>query len=99
LAAADKVPTFDLNPTCEGAQPGAGAGGGGEDVCRKSELSARDILVQHWKEYPSADRNRCVDVTTMARIPSYVQVLTCLGMARESRNLSNARQRTTGQTR
>jgi hypothetical protein len=98
IAAADQVPTFDINPTCSGATPTAGAGGKGTNVCERSELGARDQLAQQWAQFQPADRNRCVALTTMTRMPSYVQVLTCLEMARDSRALTQQRE-TTGAAR
>jgi hypothetical protein len=94
VAAADQVPSFDVNPTCRGADAAAGAGGRGSDVCVRSELGARDQLTQQWAQFPEADRTRCVSVTRMTAMPSYVQVLTCLEMARDSRQL-NPRERST----
>jgi len=94
VAVADQIPTFDVHPTCQGAHATAGAGGRGSDVCIKSELSARDDLAKQWAEFPEADRTRCVHVTNMTQMPSYVQVLTCLEMARDARQL-NARERGT----
>jgi|SRR5215510_2272279 len=94
VAAADQVPTFDVNPTCRGAEAAAGAGGRGSDVCVRSELSARDQLSQQWAQFPEADRTRCVQLTGMTSMPSYVQVLTCLEMARDARQL-NPRDRST----
>jgi hypothetical protein len=94
VAVADQVPTFDVNPTCRGADAAAGAGGRGSDVCVRSELSARDQLGQQWAQFPEADRTRCVRLASMTAMPSYIQVLTCLEMARDARQL-NARDRTT----
>lgn len=86
MGVADPVPTFDVKPTCGGADVRA-AGGRGSDVCAKSEMAARDDLESKWAQFPAADRARCVQLTTMTRMPSYVQVLTCLEMAREAREL------------
>jgi hypothetical protein len=94
LAAADRVPTFDVHPSCDGALSTAGAGRGA-NVCVRSELAARDELAQKWSQFPVADRAHCVDVTTMTRMPSYVQVLTCLEMARDARQLKSPGERTT----
>jgi hypothetical protein len=92
IAVADPVPTFDINPTCRGAAANAGAGGKGEDTCTRSELTARDQLAQQWEQFQPADRNRCVTLTTMTRMPSYVQVITCLEMARDARALTGRRE-------
>jgi hypothetical protein len=89
--AADGVPSFDVNPTCRGAAATAGAGGRGSDVCVRAELGARDQLAKEWAQFPSADRTRCVELTNMTRMPSYVQVLTCLEMARDARQLDGRR--------
>ena len=94
VAVADQVPSFDVNPTCRVAEAAAGAGGRGSDVCVRTELSARDKLGQQWAEFPEADRTRCVRLTSMTQMPSYVQVLTCLEMARDARQL-NPRERST----
>jgi hypothetical protein len=94
IAAAEQVPTFDVNPTCRGATASAGAGGRGSDACVRSEISARDELAKGWGNFPQADRTRCVQLTNMTRMPSYVQVLTCLEMARDARQL-NPRERST----
>ena len=95
MGVADGVPSFDVNPTCRGAAPTSGAGGRGSDVCVRSELGARDQLAKEWAQFPSADRTRCVQLTTMTRIPSYVQVLTCLEMARDARQLEAPARRST----
>jgi len=96
LAVADQVPSFDVHPTCRGAEATAGAGGRGSDVCIKSELSARDQLTKDWAGFPEADRSRCVRLSTMTQMPSYVQVLTCLEMARDARELSPRERSTLG---
>src|SRR5205823_3453652 len=94
LAAADQVPSFDVRPSCDGALVNA-AGGRGTDACVRAELSARDELATKWPDFPPSDRTHCVDITTMTRMPSYVQVLTCLEMARDARQLRNPGERTT----
>ena len=96
VAAANQVPTFDVHPTCQGADATAGAGGRGSDACVKSEQSARDDLVKQWAKFPEADRTRCVGLAGMTHMPSYVQVLTCLEMARDARQLSTRERGTVG---
>jgi hypothetical protein len=95
VTAADPVPTFDLRATCLGAADRAGAGGRGSDVCTRTELGARDQLVREWDSFAAADRDRCVSVTTMTRMPSYVQVLVCLEMVRNARDLRAPSERST----
>jgi len=78
VGVADQVPKFNLNPTC-----------GTSDICIRSETAARDELASQWTQSPAADRDRCVKLATMSGMPSYVQVLTCLDMARQSREISS----------
>ena len=77
-AAQDQVPALNIGPTCGGAETTAAGFGRGEDVCRRTELAARDELVKHWSEFTVADRSRCVRLATMTDLASYVQILTCM---------------------
>lgn len=88
----DTVPTFDMHPTCDGSSV---AISGGPDVCMRSEQSAHDELATKWAQFPAADRVRCVQLTNMTHMPSYVQVLTCLEMARDARQLRVPAERST----
>jgi hypothetical protein len=95
IGVVDGLPSFDVNPTCRGAAATAGAGGRGSDVCVRTELGARDQLAKEWEQFPSVDRTRCIQLTNMTRMPSYVQVLTCLEMARDARQLEAPGRRST----
>jgi hypothetical protein len=46
-------------------------------------------LVNQWSGFPAADKNACVRETTMGGDSSYTELLTCLEMARDVRNLPN----------
>jgi hypothetical protein len=93
--AQDQVPVLDVEPTCRGSETTAAGFGRGPDICRRTELGARDELTKQWSDFPASDRRRCVQLATMTAIPSYVQILTCLEMAREARNLPDRRERST----
>jgi hypothetical protein len=82
IGVADPVPKFNLNAIC------AGEGMRGPDVCIKTETAAHDDLAKQWAQFPAADRARCVQLATMSKMPSYVQVLTCLEMARDARQIN-----------
>ena len=85
--AGDGVPRFDVTPGCRaGTQSGINARANMES-CIESENAARDKLVKEWSQFVAADRVRCVDETNMGGPPSYVEVLTCLEMARDARAL------------
>lgn len=85
----DRVPEFDITPTCRALQSAelAGAGGRNVEICRKAELRARDQLEREWTQFTAADRRRCVDLSSMGGLPSYVELITCLEIARDVRAL------------
>jgi hypothetical protein len=78
IDAAEQVPKFDLKAVC---------GSDSTNACFRGETQARDALAQQWAQFPAADRARCVQLTTMSKMPSYVQVITCLEMAQNARQL------------
>ena len=86
VAAVDRVPTLNTTPTCAGANSELSAI---RTVakCQQSEQEARDALAAQWNQFPAADKRECVAETGIGGFPSYVQVLTCLEMARDARNL------------
>jgi hypothetical protein len=87
LAAAQGVPQFDAAPGCRaGANTGV-TRGNNIDGCIKSEMDARAQLVRDWNAFPVADRAHCASLARMGTTPSYIEVLTCLEMARDVRQL------------
>jgi hypothetical protein len=86
VAIADAVPDFDLNPTCRAAAQGIIAGRSKES-CLRSENDARDQLKGRWAEFPAADRTRCAQSTSVGGVPSYVEMLTCLEISKQARDL------------
>jgi hypothetical protein len=84
-AAVDHVPTLDTAATCAAA----GELSMNESVatCRRSEREARDALAAQWAQFPASGRRECVETTNIGGFPSYVQVLTCLELARDARHL------------
>jgi hypothetical protein len=86
-ATAQEPPKFDAAPGCR-----AGANSGVKpkadiDSCLRSEHEARDQLARQWGEFDAADKTRCVGKTHMGGPPSYIEVLTCLELARDARKL------------
>jgi len=98
LAAVDKVPTFDVDPSCHAAVV-AGLGNGRTlQACLKDEHEAQAQLTKLWSEFPSADRSQCEGLATMGGPKSYVELLTCLEMARDVRKLRDSNGETGGTT-
>jgi hypothetical protein len=85
IDAAEQVPKFDLRAVCGGENSGS---------CVTGETAARDQLAKQWAEFPAAERTRCVRLTTMSKMPSYVQVITCLEMTRDARRSPGAQEPT-----
>jgi hypothetical protein len=86
VAVADAVPNFNLDPTCRAAGEGVIAGRTKES-CLRSENEARDHLRAQWAEFPATDRVHCAQSTGTGGVPSYVELLTCLEISKQARDL------------
>lgn len=85
-AAAQGVPNIDVGPSCRAAAAGNTSAQDAES-CRRSELAARESLVNQWGSFPAADRTGCYKLTTTGTPGTYSELLTCLEMRRDARNL------------
>ncbi|HET9412704.1 MAG TPA: hypothetical protein VFO74_01100 [Pseudolabrys sp.] len=86
-AFADDVPKLDFMKSCQ-AGVAAYPGGGGNKACLTDEQNARKTLVAQWKRFSPQSRTRCTNmVTDMVGAQSYVELLTCLQMARDVQGL------------
>jgi hypothetical protein len=76
---ADSVPKFDIARSCryEGSSKEVVA------KCVEDEVEARAALQPLWIQSSAADKASCVRETTIDGTPSYVELLTCLEMARD----------------
>jgi hypothetical protein len=87
VLAADTVPKFDVERTC---RPAAAAGilpGRDSSACQRDENDARSKFEQDWTQYTAAQRNQCAGFAGLDRAPSYVELLTCLEMAKQAKEL------------
>ena len=87
IAVADVVPAFDVAPGCRAAvtvMPGT------FDACMRDEQAARAQLASQWDGFASSDRATCTQNETVGGTPSYVELLSCLQMARDARRLPNS---------
>jgi hypothetical protein len=79
ITIADSVPKFDIARECRSE-------GGSQvmlEICAEDEAAARDQLQPLWIQSSAADKASCVRETSMDGTPSYVELLTCLEMARD----------------
>jgi hypothetical protein len=94
LAAVDGVPNFNVEPSCRAAAQQA-ASADYVTVCRNSEQRAHDEIARQWPQSTTADKAQCVPAATAGGNPTYTELLTCLEMARDIRQLHDKGQPTT----
>jgi hypothetical protein len=82
VAVSDTVPKFDTVQECrfEGGSTAE------HDRCSQDEAEALEQLKANWAQFNGADKNTCHSVATVGGFASYVELLTCLEMAREANN-------------
>jgi hypothetical protein len=83
---ADSVPKFDVERTCRAAEV-SGVPGRDSTSCQRDEQDARSKLEQDWSQYGAAQRSECDSLVTTGGAPSYVELLTCLEMAKQAKEL------------
>jgi len=83
ITIADSVPKFDIARECRSE--------GGSDAvlkkCAEDEAAARDQLQPLWIQSSAADKASCVRETSSDGTPGYVELLTCLEMARDVKKI------------
>jgi hypothetical protein len=85
---ADDVPTFDVRATC-GAEAQADPAAGTVRSCMTDEQKARETLVTQWAQFAPESRTKCMQAEAgMAGVRSYVELLTCLQLAKAAKGLS-----------
>ena len=89
VLAADQVPKFDVERTC---RPAATVGLPGRDAaaCQRDENEARAKVEELWTQYKQAQRSECVGFVGLDRAPSYVELQTCLEIAKDFAELREA---------
>lgn len=87
ISVADTVPRYDVRPTCRAAVDLVAGGTGGRTVenCLAGEEGARKELEKDWSKIPTAERTQCVATMGRGGSPSYVELVVCLDMMRDSR--------------
>ena len=93
LPVADSVPVLNVEPVCQGIAVQGGSSFHDPAIakqkqdCIQSEQEVRAELVKSWSKFSAADRNACVNEARMGGDSSYTELLTCLEMARDVRDL------------
>lgn len=86
-ASAQSVPALNVTATCRDIPADMAGVKRDAAACLKSEDTARDTLNKEWGSFPAADRTLCTQTATMGGTASYVELLTCLELKRDVRNL------------
>jgi hypothetical protein len=89
VAASSGVPNLDVLPSCRAAAAAQIENTDRMQACIGSEQEARGQLVKEWPTFPDADRSSCAS-QTMDFDPSYIELLTCLDMAKDAARLPKA---------
>ena len=94
--ASNAVPAFDAKEACQGTEVAAVFPGRNIETCINSEEATRDQLKKRWSEFPAADKAECVSASKIGGSPSYIELLTCLEMARDVERMRSTSPETTG---
>lgn len=84
---ADRVPTLNINPGCRAAATAGVTASRNTDACLHDEQDAQAKLKKEWSQFTRAQRQRCTSLTRLGGPPSYVELLTCLELAKQADNL------------
>ena len=82
VLAADQVPKLDTGRSCHSAGAAAGMATRDAAACEHDENNARAALEKEWSQFTLSDKAHCVRLGTLGGSPSYVELLTCLEMAK-----------------
>jgi hypothetical protein len=90
-ARSDQYPTLNTAPLCHGITEQSDLEEGFRSVsfdeCMKAEQTDRQTMIKEWSSFSSDDKRHCIAEATMGGESSYTDLLTCLEMARDVRQL------------
>jgi len=93
LPVADSVPNLNVDQVCQGIAQQGGVSFHDTDIaeekknCLDSEQAVRDELAKQWPSFAPPDKTACTNESKMGGESSYTELLTCLEMARDVRNM------------
>ena len=87
VLAAGSVPKFDIGPSCRSAGAAAVMATRNTASCEQDENNARATLEKEWSQFTPLDQADCTRLMTSGGSPSYVELLTCLEMAKQVKEL------------
>jgi hypothetical protein len=88
IAVAQELPKFDTTKSCQGAFAAyTGADKARYEQCLNEEKAAGTQISSTWAQWPARDRTHCAQLAALGGTPSYVEMLTCLQIARDTKTL------------
>jgi hypothetical protein len=87
MLVADRVPEFNIGPSCHASTTVSAMANRDENSCKADENKARSQLEQSWAQYTPTQRNHCTQLSTLGGPASYVELATCLEMAKAASEL------------
>jgi hypothetical protein len=86
VLAADRMPELNIEPSCRAAAA-TGLIGRDAEICKRDEKTARDKLEHDWGQFNDTQRSHCLALSTAGGPASYVELLTCLELAKAASEL------------
>jgi hypothetical protein len=83
-------PTLQVGPSCEAAGRGAVVLGRNKEACLADENAALKTLRDNWPKYAANDKTLCIGMESTGGPASYVELLSCLEINRDAREIQNA---------
>ncbi len=83
-------PVLQVGPSCEAAGRGAVVLGRNKESCLADETAALNTLKQNWAKYVANDKTLCIGMESTGGPASYVELLSCLEVNRDAREIQSA---------
>ena len=85
-----RPPNLQVGASCEAAGRYGSVLGRNKEACLADETAAQDTLKQNWSKYAASDKSDCLGMVTTGGPASYVELLSCVEILRDARNIRNA---------
>ena len=89
---AQEVPQLNYETSCRSSAARAISSDRTAEACLRDERQARAKLEQTWSQFSAGEQERCVRLTHLGGQPSYVELLTCLEIAKQAKELPDSKQ-------